>query len=100
METETKADLRQWENPKTWPMLQASLGPSSLEAPPPPSSSATGSHVLWAHTLSPPPSVCWSSVEQLPSSPASCSVIEQPRPASLHYPPLYSLLSSSPLASL
>lgn len=41
----------------------------------------------------PPPSVSQSSTERLPPSPASRSVTQQPRPASLHHPPLY--ISSS-----
>lgn len=103
-----RADSRQWENPKTWPMLhQGIAGPIQSGRPPP--SSAAGTHTLWIHILSlslslslsvslppppPPATVSWSSAQRLPPSLAFRSVTQQPRPASLHHPPL---LCSLPL---
>lgn len=84
----TKADLRQWENPKTWPMLhQGIAGPIQSGSGGPPSLP-----LLLAHSLPlPPPPSCAprSSVKQLP---LSASVPQQPRPASLHHPCLSTLL--------
>lgn len=61
--TKTKPDLRQLENPKTWPILhQGIAGPIQSGRRPPPSSFLhllPAPHALWIH--SPPPGflVCW-----------------------------------------
>lgn len=95
----TKADSRQWENPKTWPILhQGITGPIQSGRPPLPPQLPALTSCGYPPSLSPPPSVSRPSVKQLPCSPASRSVTQQPRPASLTPPS--SLLPSSPLASL
>lgn len=77
--------------------IKASLGPSSLEDPPslPPQQPALTS-CGYPPSLPPPPSVSWSSVEQLPRSPASRSCHSaappcQPHSTILPPPPLISL---------
>lgn len=81
--TKTKADLRQLENPKTWPILhQGIAGPiqSGRRPPslPPPSCICCRLLTFCGFTLHLP--ISWSD-EQLAPSPAS--VTQQPRPASL-----------------
>lgn len=79
--------------------IKASLGPSSLEDPPPrlPPSSAASTHVLWISSLSPSSSLCFLVICRAASS-LSClpllTLSSPALPASLHHPP------SSPLASL
>ena len=96
----TKADSRQWENPKTWPILhQGIAGPiqSGSPPPPPPQLPALTSCGYTPSLPPPPPSVSWSSVEQPPFALSlSLSLLLSPAlPASHHHPPSSSSSSSS-----
>ena len=101
----TKADSRQWENPKTWPILhQGIAGPiqSGSPPPPPPQLPALTSCGYTPSLPPPPPSVSWSSVEQPPfalSLSLSCSappclphttILPPPLPPPPRPPPLTS----------
>lgn len=89
-EAKQNADLRQWENPKTWPILhQGIAGPIQSGRHPPSSSqlptsaAGTSRSVDSLSSSSSSSSVSWWSAEQLP--PSAASVTQQPRPASLHH---------------